>query len=98
MIKEKITNNKKKIFVTVLAIFLLGGGYFSFFAKNDGEELKYETEKVVKGVIQSAIAVDGKIIFDTWNLEFLNSGTLYLQGRNIARELRILWSHDRFWA
>ncbi|MCK5080904.1 MAG: efflux RND transporter periplasmic adaptor subunit [Candidatus Moranbacteria bacterium] len=76
MIKEKITNNKKKIFVTVLAIFLLGGGYFSFFAKNDGEELKYETEKVVKGVIQSAIAVDGKIIFDTWNLEFLNSGTV----------------------
>jgi len=75
MIKEKIINNKKKVFIGLLAILLVGG-YFGFFGQDETKELKYETEKVTKGAIQSAISVDGKIVFDTWNLEFLNSGTV----------------------
>jgi len=74
---DKLIMKKSKIVKIVggLALVAAIGGvvYFSFF-KKEVQDLEYTTEKVTKGNIQSSISVDGAIIFDTWNLEFLNSG------------------------
>ncbi|MCD6149172.1 efflux RND transporter periplasmic adaptor subunit [bacterium] len=67
---------KKLIILAVVIVSLAGIIYFGFTKKDGSSELEYETEKVIQGDIQVAISVDGKILFDTWNLEFLNSGTV----------------------
>ena len=69
--------NKVKL---VIAIIIIGLGYFSLsyfgiFGNNDAK-LEYKTEKVTKGNIQTVIAVDGNIVFDTWKLNFFESGTI----------------------
>ncbi|XLQ20726.1 MAG: efflux RND transporter periplasmic adaptor subunit [Candidatus Moraniibacteriota bacterium] len=64
-----------KIVGIIVTISLIAYGIIYFgFLKKDVPELEYTTEKVIKGNIQSSISVDGTIVFDTWNLEFLNSG------------------------
>jgi len=64
-----------KIVGTVVVVGLVAYGILYFgFLKKDASELEFTTEKVLKGNIQSSISVDGTIVFDTWNLEFLNSG------------------------
>jgi RND family efflux transporter MFP subunit len=70
----------KKIKLAVAVIIIIGVGYFSLsyfgvFGNNDAK-LEYKTEKVTKGNIQTAITVDGSIIFDTWKLNFFESGTI----------------------
>ncbi len=68
---------KRKWLVGVLSIVIGVVSYFLFFtSSNKSDDLKYETIAVTRGDIQTALSVDGKIIFDTWNLEFLNSGVV----------------------
>ncbi len=70
MKKSKIV----KIVGALVSVIAIGNVvYFSFF-KKEAQDLEYTTEKVTEGNIQASISVDGAIIFDTWNLEFLNSG------------------------
>jgi len=70
----------KKIKLIVAVIIVIGLGYFSLsyfgILGNNNAELEYKTEKVTKGNIQTAIAVDGNIVFDTWKLNFFESGTI----------------------
>ncbi len=64
-----------KIVGIIVTVGLVTYGIIYFgFLKKETPELEFTTEKVVKGDIQSSISVDGTIVFDTWNLEFLNSG------------------------
>ena len=78
-------NNRsiKIIGIVVLISVIVYSIYVLIFAKNNDEGLQYETRKITKGEIQASFSVDGKIIFDTWNLEFLNSGVV----KNIAISL-----------
>ncbi|MDP1884347.1 MAG: efflux RND transporter periplasmic adaptor subunit [Candidatus Moranbacteria bacterium] len=40
------------------------------------EKIEYKIEKVTRGDIQTAITVDGKVVFDTWKLDFTGAGTV----------------------
>jgi RND family efflux transporter MFP subunit len=70
----------KKIKLIVLIIGIIGLAYFSLsywgIFGGDNLELEYDTEKVVRGNIQTAITVDGSMVFDTWKLNFFESGTI----------------------
>lgn len=95
--KEKIKTHKKKIIFVLMTIIFVGIIYTIFFKKDNEEELIFETEKVVKGDIQVGISVDGKIVFDTWNMEFLNSGTvenIYVKLGDVVTKNQMLASSD----
>jgi len=69
-----------KVRIILLLLIIAGaayGGlvYFGMLGK-ETVEIEYKTEKVAKGNIQAAFSVDGKVVFDTWELEFINSGTI----------------------
>jgi HlyD family secretion protein len=70
----------KKIKLLIVVVIIIGVGYFSLayfgvFGYNSAE-LEYKTEKVTRGNIQTAITVDGSVIFDTWKLSFFESGII----------------------
>jgi HlyD family secretion protein len=68
----------KKVKILIITMITIAIGYLgvNYFSKDDSPEIEYKTEKVTRGDIQSAISVDGRIVFDTWDLEFLNPGTV----------------------
>ncbi|MCK4635840.1 MAG: efflux RND transporter periplasmic adaptor subunit [Candidatus Moranbacteria bacterium] len=95
--KAIIKKHKKKIFYTLGILIFIIGIYFIFFKKDTSSELEYDVEKVIKGNIQVAISVDGSIIFDTWNMEFLNPGTvenIYVNLGDIVNKNKVLASSD----
>ncbi len=95
--KAIIKKHKKKIFYTLGILIFIIGIYFIFFKKDTSSELEYDTEKVVKGDIQTAISVDGSIIFDTWKMEFLNPGTvnnIYVKLGDKVNKNKVLASSD----
>lgn len=70
----------KKIKLVVAAIVIVAIGYvlltYLGILGGTDKKLEYKTEKVARGNIQTAITVDGSIIFDTWKLSFFESGTI----------------------
>lgn len=77
----------KIVGVIVIGLVVYSIVYFGFL-KKDTPELEFTTEKVVKGNIQSSISVDGTIVFDTWNLEFLNSGIVQTINVELGDEVK----------
>ncbi len=70
----------KKIKILISVIVVAGVGYaaLSYFGVLGSKvaKLEYATEKVARGNIQTALSVDGSVLFDTWKLGFLESGVI----------------------
>lgn len=76
---------KKKVIIGGIIIVAALAGYFiyqSFFVDSDADALEYEFAKAVKKDISIVVPVDGKVVFDTWDLSFQNSGVV--ESINIA--------------
>lgn len=70
---------KKNITFSLTGVVLLVGGYLlvrTFFLTGTSEDMVYEFAKVVKKDISITLPVDGKVVFDTWELSFQNSGVV----------------------
>ncbi len=67
---------KKYIIIAVIVVAVFGGWQWW---KNNAEKKnipQYVTEKVVRGDVAVSFSVDGKIVYEKWELDFLNSGTV----------------------
>ncbi|HAR99916.1 MAG: RND-like protein efflux transporter [Candidatus Moranbacteria bacterium GW2011_GWC2_37_73] len=67
----------KKYIISAVVIIAVFGSWQWW--KNNAEKKnipQYVTEKVVRGDVAVSFSVDGKIVYEKWELDFINSGTV----------------------
>ncbi|HBI34218.1 MAG TPA: hypothetical protein DEA43_04745 [Candidatus Moranbacteria bacterium] len=67
----------KKYIISAVVIIIAIGGWQLW--KNNAEKKnipQYTTEKVMRGDVAVSFSVDGKVVYEKWELNFINSGTV----------------------
>ncbi|QQS60919.1 MAG: HlyD family efflux transporter periplasmic adaptor subunit [Candidatus Moraniibacteriota bacterium] len=90
----------KKIVIIFIVIFIFFVGIWQFWKndlKKNTETPEYTIEKVVRGNVAVSFSVDGKVVYEKWELNFLNSGivdTINVKLGDIVKKGQILASLD----